>query len=62
MLAIAGLRGRTPLLLAATIAAGMLAIFPFSLHSFVLGPAAVVYGAAYARLAAAETFAAPCSP
>lgn len=50
VLALAGLRGRAPLLLAATIAAGVLAVFPFSLHSFVLAPAAIVYALAYARL------------
>lgn len=50
VLALAGLRGRAPLLLAATIDAAVLAVFPFSLHSFVLAPAAVVYALAYARL------------
>lgn len=50
VLAIAGLRGRVPLLLAAAIAAGLLAIFPFSLHSFVLAPVALVYATAYAPL------------
>lgn len=50
VLALAGLRGRAPLLLAATIAAAVLAVFPFSLHSFVLAPVAVVYALAYARL------------
>ena len=49
VLALAGLRGRAPLLLAAAIAAAVLAVFPFSLHSFVLGPVAVVYAIAYAR-------------
>lgn len=50
VLALAGLRGRAPLLLAATLAAAVLAVFPFSLHSFVLAPVAVVYAVSYARL------------
>jgi len=50
VLALAGLRGRVPLLLAAAIAAGVLAVFPFSVHSFVLAPAAVVYAVAFGRL------------
>lgn len=54
VLALAGLRGRTPLLLAATIAAGVLTVFPVSLHSFLLAPVAVVYALAYARLPASQ--------
>lgn len=50
VLALAGLHGRAPLLLVATLAAGVLAVFPLSLHSFVLAPVAVVYALAYARL------------
>lgn len=50
VLALAGLRGRAPLLLTAAIAAGVLAVFPLSLHSVVLAPVAVVYALASARL------------
>jgi hypothetical protein len=52
LLAALGLRNRQPLLLAAAIAALVLAVFPFSVHSFVLGPAGIVYAVAYAGLAA----------
>lgn len=54
LLAALGLRNRQPLLLAAAIAALVLAVFPFSLHSFVLGPAGIVYAVAYARLATGQ--------
>jgi hypothetical protein len=51
-LAVLGLRTRQPLLLVAAIAALALAVLPFSLHSFVLGPTGIVYVIAYRRLAA----------
>lgn len=47
-------RGRGPLLLAAAMTALVLAIFPFSVHSFVLGPIGLVYLAAYAQLPARQ--------
>lgn len=43
LLAAAGLRGRHPLLLIAAIAAGILAVVPFSLHSFVLAPLGLIW-------------------
>lgn len=54
LLALAGLRSRHPLLLVAAIAAGILAVFPFSLHSFLLAPVGLIYGIAYAGLATAQ--------
>lgn len=47
VLAAMGMRRRRPLLLAAAVAALGLALLPISLHSFVLGPAGIVYGASY---------------
>lgn len=49
VIALAALRGRAPLLLAAGTATVILAVFPFSLHSFVLGPVGIVYVIAYGR-------------
>lgn len=49
VLAALALRRRPALLLAAGIASLVLAVFPFSLHSFVFGPIALVYLVAYAR-------------
>lgn len=43
VLALLGLRRRWPLLLAAGIASLVLAVVPFSLHSFVFGPVGVAY-------------------
>lgn len=42
-LAVLGLRGRSPLLLVAGISSFVLALLPFSFHSFVLGPVGLVY-------------------
>ncbi|MQB01921.1 MAG: hypothetical protein GEU78_16885 [Actinobacteria bacterium] len=47
MLAALAFRRRPPLLLAAGIASLVLAIFPFSLHSFVFGPVGLIYLIAY---------------
>lgn len=49
VLAALALRRRPALLLAAGIASLVLAVFPFSLHSFVFGPVGLVYLIAYAR-------------
>ena len=49
VLALFALRGRDPLLLPAALAALALSVFPFSLHSFVLGPIGVVYLVSYMR-------------
>lgn len=49
VLALLGLRGRGPLLLPAGVASLVLAVFPFSLHSFVFGPIGIIYLIAYAR-------------
>lgn len=54
MLALLGLRGRSGLLLGASIAALLLALVPFSLHSFVLGPTGILYAVAYVRLFAGD--------
>ncbi|MDP8928196.1 MAG: hypothetical protein M3O70_06370 [Actinomycetota bacterium] len=50
LLAILALRGRDPLLLAAGVASLALAVFPFSLHSFVFGPVGLIYLLLYAYL------------
>ncbi|MDP8927733.1 MAG: hypothetical protein M3O70_03925 [Actinomycetota bacterium] len=50
LLAILALRGRDPLLLAAGVASLALAVFPFSLHSFVFGPVGLIYLLLYAHL------------
>lgn len=50
VLALLGLRGRGALLVVAAVCAATLALTPFSLHSFVLGPIAAVYLLAYHRL------------
>lgn len=49
VLALLALRGRGPLLLPAGVASLVLAVFPFSLHSFVFGPIGIIYLLAYAR-------------
>ncbi len=48
VLGLLALRGRGPLLLPAGIASLVLAVFPFSLHSFVFGPVGLIYLVAYA--------------
>ncbi len=50
LLALLSLYGRQPLLLAAAVLALVQAVFPFSLHSFVVGPLALVYLVAYLAL------------
>lgn len=47
VLAAMGVRARRSLLLAAAVTALALSVLPFSLHSFVLGPAGLVYAGAY---------------
>jgi hypothetical protein len=49
-LAFLSLRGRPWLLLAASLAALLLAIIPFSPHSFLLGPAGIVYAVLVAHM------------
>lgn len=49
VLALLALRRRGPLLLAAGVASLVLAVVPFSLHSFVFGPVGLVYLVAYVR-------------
>lgn len=49
VLALLALRERGPLLLPAGVASVVLAVFPFSLHSFVFGPIGIIYLLAYAR-------------
>lgn len=49
-LALISLRGRNALLLVAAVTALVLAVFPFSLHSFFLGPVGLVYLASYPAL------------
>lgn len=49
VLALLALRRRPPLLLAAGTTTLVLAVFPFSLHSFVFGPVGLVYLIAYTR-------------
>lgn len=48
VLAFLALRGRGPLFLPAGIASLTLAVFPFSLHSFVFGPVGLIYLLTYA--------------
>lgn len=52
VLALLGLRGRWPLVLAAALCSATLVFVPFSLHSFVLGPLAVLYAVGYLSNAA----------
>lgn len=47
LLAALGLRDRRPLLLAAAASSMVLAVVPFSVHSFVLGPVGLVYAIAF---------------
>lgn len=47
MLALMALHDRRPLLAAAAVTALLLAVVPFSLHSFVLGPLGIIYLATY---------------
>jgi hypothetical protein len=49
LLAALAFRQRPPLLLAAGVASLVLAVFPFSLHSFVYGPVGLIYIIGYAR-------------
>lgn len=49
VLALLALRGRDPLLVPAGLTALVLSVFPFSLHSFVLGPIGLIYLASYVR-------------
>lgn len=49
VLALLALRARGPLLVPAGVASLVLAVFPFSLHSFVFAPVGVIYLVAYAR-------------
>lgn len=50
VLAVLAARGRGPLLLAAGLSALVLAVFPFSVHSFVLGPVGIIYLVGHGRL------------
>lgn len=49
VLVLLALRGRGPLLVPAGIASLVLAVFPFSLHSFLFGPIGIIYLLAYGK-------------
>ncbi|WP_153393943.1 hypothetical protein [Ornithinicoccus halotolerans] len=54
LLALLALRARRRLLLAAAVSSLVLAVVPFSVHSFVLGPAGLTYAGLYARMSSRQ--------